>query len=74
MVDMEQLFEVKFADEKSISRETCCQNEILLTIALKHLGTRVCVNALEFHIASLYELMTISIPSAFHGLITNLSF
>ena len=49
-------------DEKTISRDTCCQNEQLLVITLKHLGTRICVSNLEFHIASLYELMNIPVP------------
>ncbi len=62
---LSSLPEVKFGDEKTISRDTCCENEQVLTLCLKHLGTRVCVNNLDVHITSLYDLMKISIPRSY---------
>ena len=53
---------VTFDREDAINRDTCVKNEYALTLALKHLGTRVCVQTLEVHIESFYCLMNIPIP------------
>lgn len=56
--------EVQFGEMQIINRETLVQNEVLITIALTHLGTRVSIRSLEIHIRATYDLMTLAVPSA----------
>ena len=43
-----------------ITRATVVQNESLLRLTLTHLGTRVTVPTLEFHIGSFYDLLHVN--------------
>ncbi len=54
--------QVHFASKDAINRDTCVENEVLLSHTLKHLGTRVSVQTLEVHIESCYCLQSIAIP------------
>lgn len=50
--------EVQFVDK--IGRAAVVENEHILRLTLTHLGTRVTVPTLEFHIKSFYELLHVN--------------
>lgn len=41
------------------------ENELVLTLLLQHLGSRVAVKTLEVHVRSFYDLLQINVPGAF---------
>lgn len=51
---------VQFDQRAGINRETVAQNSQLVSLTLKHIGSRVTVNTLEVHIQSFYDLMHIN--------------
>ena len=57
------------ATSNSVTRDTLDKNALTAAIAVEELGYRVSVGTLEFHITSLYDLMTIPVPGSmlFHA-------
>ena len=66
--------EVRLDDAGEVSRMTLIENEVVVTITLSHVGTRVSVKTLELHIQSLYDLMGISVPSSLDSVFSPLLF
>ena len=48
----------------SVTRDTLEKNALAAVIAIEELGYRVSVGTLEFHIASMYELMKLPLPGS----------
>ncbi|CAK9021625.1 Uncharacterized protein SCF082_LOCUS15424 [Durusdinium trenchii] len=48
--------------DKKINRDTVVENEQLINMTMRHLGTRVTISNLELHLRSFYDLMSVNIP------------
>ena len=56
--------EVRVDDSGVVTRNTLTDNEVLVTVTLSHVGTRVGIKTLEVHLGSLYDLMRITVPGS----------
>lgn len=56
-------FEVDYGVHKRITRGAVDLNESVLEPVIKHLGSRVGVDTLQFHVEALYHIMELPCPS-----------
>jgi hypothetical protein len=54
---------VQYDELTGINRDTVSQNRELVSLTLKHLGTRMAVSTLEVHIRAFYDLMHLNVGS-----------